>query len=72
MEPHMAQKQFLSRKEFGEITGLSPSSVDRRLRDHQVPFTRSGRRVLIPMTVVEEMKGKASEQMAQTRTEAQA
>jgi len=68
----MAQKQFLSRKEFGEITGLSPSSVDRRLRDHQIPFTKFGRRVLIPVTVVEEMKGKAGENLAQTRTEAQA
>jgi hypothetical protein len=68
----MAQKQFLSRKEFGEVTGLSPSSVDRRLRDRLVPCVKYGRRVLIPMAFVEEMKAKADEHVAlQARTDVQ-
>jgi hypothetical protein len=58
----VSPKQFLSRAEFVQTTGLSMSSVDRRLRSKQIPCVRSGRRVLMPMAFVEAMKAEAVEQ----------
>ena len=43
-----AQRLAFSPGEFAALTGLSLSTVYRRLAAHELRFGRSGRRVLIP------------------------
>jgi hypothetical protein len=56
-------KLFYSLREFANITGLSLSSVNRLSYKHheEPPFNRIrklGRRVLIPLSVIEDLYGK--------------
>lgn len=50
-----AQRLAFSPGEFATLTGLSLSTVHRRLADGGIRFNRSGRRVLIPRAELERL-----------------
>lgn len=50
-----AQRVAFSPGEFATLTGLSLSTVHRRLATGEIKFGRSGRRVLIPRTELERL-----------------
>lgn len=50
-----AQRLAFSPGEFATLTGLSLSTVHRRLADGEIRFNRSGRRVLIPRQELERL-----------------
>jgi excisionase family DNA binding protein len=50
-----AQRVAVSPGEFAAVTGLSISTVHRRLAAGDIKFSRSGRRVLIPLEELERL-----------------
>jgi excisionase family DNA binding protein len=50
---------FLSVKDFVEITGLSTPTVFRKIKVKEIPCTRIGRKILIPISFVKELEEKA-------------
>ena len=57
------QRVAVSPGEFAAVTGLSISTVHRRLAAGEIRFSRSGRRVLIPLEELERLV-KPEERMA--------
>ena len=52
--------KFLSTKELGKLTNSSDSTVARRLRDGTIPFSRLGRKILIPVSYLENLEASAT------------
>ena len=52
-----AYRLAFSPGEFATLTGLSLSTVHRRLAEGEIRFNRSGRRVLIPREELERLVG---------------
>jgi excisionase family DNA binding protein len=50
-----AQRVAVSPGEFATLTGLSISTIQRRLAAGDIKFSRSGRRVLIPFEELERL-----------------
>jgi excisionase family DNA binding protein len=44
---HVQVKLSYSPRELSDLTGLSSSTIARRLKDNTIPYTRLGRRILI-------------------------
>jgi len=63
----MSTKQFLSPVEFQKITGLSPATVARRLKDRSIPSTKMGGRVLIPIGIIDELVHLANQNIQPSR-----
>jgi len=50
---------FLSVKDFVELTGLSTVTVFRKIKLKEIPCTRIGRKILIPFSFIKELEEKA-------------
>ena len=51
--------QFLSVSEFISATRLSRPTVSRKIKNKEIPFTRIGRKILIPVSFLKELEEKA-------------
>ena len=51
--------QFLSVNEFILATCLSRPTVNRRIKSNEIPYTRVGRKILIPVSYLKELEDKA-------------
>lgn len=49
-------RQFISRYEFSDATGLSVASIDNYVRRHIIKATRVGKRVLIPVSELQRLE----------------
>jgi excisionase family DNA binding protein len=65
MDP--TKPNFLSVKDFIELTGLSLPTVFRKIKVKEIPCTRVGRKILIPVSFIKELEEKA---IASTKAEA--
>ncbi len=61
------EKRFYSRKELEAVLGVSGPTIDRRLRDGTLQFTRLGRRILIPCEAVDALIAQARPHCAEER-----
>ena len=52
--------KFLSVKEFITATNLSRPTVDRKIKSKEIPVTRIGRKILIPVSFLTELEAKAN------------
>jgi excisionase family DNA binding protein len=62
-----SKPNFLSVNDFVVSTGLSTSTVFRKIKAKKIPFTRIGRKILIPISFIKELEEKA---IVSTKTEA--
>jgi len=51
--------QFLSIADFMSVTKTSLSTVNRKIKAEEIPFTRLGKRILIPASFLKELEDKA-------------
>lgn len=51
-------KVFLSRQEVADVLGVSLSSIVRGIQKGDIPFTKIGGRVLIPVSFIDELTKK--------------
>jgi len=56
---------FLSVKDFVELTSLSIPTVFRKIKTKEIPCTRIGRKILIPASFLKELEEKANAQKAE-------
>jgi len=56
----MSGKKFYSPKELIEALSISGPTIARRLRDGSIPYTKLGRRVLIPSEFVDGLTAQAN------------
>lgn len=52
-------RQFISRYEFSDATGLSVASIDNYVLRHIIKATRVGKRVLIPVSELQRLEREA-------------
>ena len=51
--------QFLSVREFVSATRLSRPTVNRKIKNNEIPCTRIGHKILIPVSFLNELEEKA-------------
>lgn len=57
-------RQFTSRYEFSDATGLSVASIDNYVLRHIIKATRVGKRVLIPVSELQRLEREAGGEAA--------
>jgi hypothetical protein len=57
-------RQFISRYEFSDATGLSVASIDNYVLRHIIKATRVGKRVLIPVSELQRLEREAGGEAA--------
>ena len=57
-------RQFISRYEFSDATGLSVASIDNYVLRHIIRATRVGKRVLIPVSELQRLEREAGGEAA--------
>lgn len=57
-------RQFISRFEFSDATGLSVASIDNYVLRHIIKATRVGKRVLIPVSELQRLEREAGGEAA--------
>jgi hypothetical protein len=57
-------RQFISRYEFSDATGLSVASIDNYVLRHIIRATRVGKRVLIPVSELQRSEREAGGEAA--------
>ena len=57
-------RQFISRYEFSDATGLSVASIDNYVLRHIIKATRVGKRVLIPVSGLQRLEREAGGEAA--------
>jgi hypothetical protein len=57
-------RQFISRHEFSDATGLSVASIDNYVLRHIIKATRVGKRVLIPVSELQRLEREAGGEAA--------
>jgi excisionase family DNA binding protein len=58
--------QFLSVNEFISATCLSRPTVSRRIKNNEIPCTRVGRKILIPVSYLKELEERAKASASKT------
>lgn len=59
----MSDRLFLTSKEVGAITGASPSTIARRIKDGTIPTAEFGGMRLIPVSFIKDLEDRARANM---------